>query len=264
MFCQNCGTQIADDAAFCTSCGTATAAGAQPQQAPVQQAPVYTQPPVYTQAPVTPAQPNPMFSKFLVAIVDFWKSPTTFIGTSAKSDTHEWSLLAAVSIVLYALSNAVVGLESFGGYSYPFLAMLGVGILVGAAAYGLTSLGVWVVVGQIFKKRITYVQGLNMTAVAFLPLAAVQIVNMIAGLIDGSVVTMLTTSALIMTAMLVYIGMQKFEKLEKSPFYAFSIMAACVVIAVSLISLLYGEVMASAYVVSGVESIFGGMFDYYY
>ena len=252
MFCKNCGTQIADNAAFCANCGTAVT-----NEAPVQpQAPVYTQAP---QAPVAPAQPNPMFAKFLVAIVDFWKSPTTFIGEAAKSNTHEWSLLAALGVLLYALGNAVVGLEGYVGYSYPFFGIFGVGLLVAAAAYGLTSLGVWVVVTQIFKKRATYIQGLNMTAVAFLPLAAVQVLNMIAGLVYGPLVTMFTVSALVMTALLVYIGIQKFEKLEKSPFYAFSIMAVSIIVAVSLISLLYDVVWASNSIVSGYQQVISGL-----
>ena len=46
MFCNNCGAEIADGAAFCTSCGASQGAPA-PQQAPMG----YGQPPVYAAEP---------------------------------------------------------------------------------------------------------------------------------------------------------------------------------------------------------------------
>ncbi len=227
--------------------------------APQAPAPTYTQAPtaapVYTPTPVPQKEPNPMFAKFVSIITQFWKSPTASVAESTKSNTHEWSLLAAIGVLLYALSNSIIGVASMGGY-YPFLPMLGIGILVGAAAYGLASLGVWVLVTQIFKKQATFIQALNVTAVALLPLAAIQVVNILVGLIYSPLVTAFTVSALIMSAMLLYIGIQKFDKLEKSPFYAYSIMAAAVVVSVSLVSLLYDLVLQSAMTVGNIIGSF--------
>ena len=278
MFCKNCGTPLADDAKFCGKCGTATANAAAPvpNAAPVVNptvaptyvapqeptytqappaAPVYTQAPpaapVYAQAPAPQKEPNPMFAKFVAIITQVWKSPTTSVAESTKSNTHEWSLFAAIGVLLYALSNAIVGVASMGGY-YPFLPMLGIGILVGAAAYGLTALGVWVLVAKIFKKQASFIQALNVAAVALLPLAAIQVVNILVGLIYSPLVTAFTVSALIMSAMLLYIGIQKFDKLEKSPFYAYSIMAAAVVVSVSIVSILYDVVFQSAMTVGNI------------
>lgn len=279
MFCRNCGTPLADDAKFCGKCGTATANAAAPVQnaAPVVNptvAPTYVAPqestqatqtqappaaPAYTQAPpaapvyapAPPKEPNPMFAKFVAIITQVWKSPTTSVAESTKSNTHEWSLFAAIGVLLYALSNAIVGVASMGGY-YPFLPMLGIGILVGAAAYGLTALGVWVLVAKIFKKQASFIQALNVAAVALLPLAAIQVVNILVGLIYSPLVTAFTVSALIMSAMLLYIGIQKFDKLEKSPFYAYSIMAAAVVVSVSIVSILYDVVFQSAMTVGNI------------
>ena len=63
MFCPNCGTQNADNVAFCAGCGTKLGAD-QPVQQPVSEVPVYEAPaqpqqPAYQQ-PVyqTPAQPQ--------------------------------------------------------------------------------------------------------------------------------------------------------------------------------------------------------------
>ena len=190
-------------------------------------------------------------SKIEVALIVIVISPTTSVAESTKSNTHEWSLLAAIGVLLYALSNAIVGVASMGGY-YPFLPMLGIGILVGAAAYGLTALGVWVLVAKIFKKQASFIQALNVSAVALLPLAAIQVVNILVGLIYSPLVTAFTVSALIMSAMLLYIGIQKFDKLEKSPFYAYSIMAAAVVVSVSIVSILYDVVFQGAMTVGNI------------
>lgn len=67
-FCTKCGAQIGDDAAHCTSCGTATSAGA---AAPISVAPAAA--PMYTPAaiPVVPAAPvAPNFVAVLWANLD--------------------------------------------------------------------------------------------------------------------------------------------------------------------------------------------------
>lgn len=256
MFCQKCGAQLTDGASFCTNCGAATSTQT-------------------TSAPVKQAQPNPMISKFVSVITSFWKSPTTSVASAAKSNTHEWSLLASISVVIYALAGAVVGLEMFsqvfssliGGLSsyvpvgdmYPFFAMFGIGLLVGAGAYGLTSLGVWVVTAQIFKKKVTFIQALNMVAVASLPLIVMHVLNMLLGLIYAPLTLAFLVIGVVMTTVLLYIGIQKFEKLDKSPYYAFSILMASVVVAVFLLSLLYISVITSG-ITGFANSMMGGMF----
>lgn len=242
MFCKKCGTQIADDARFCTNCGAATDASA----APVNNQPVYTVPKV--------AEPNPMFANFLSVLKSFWKSPTAVVANAAKSNTYEWILLMTAGILTYALGAAVVGLEMLsqllgsllGGFSsyvywgdyYPFFAMFLVSILVGSAAYGLTALGVWLLVAKIFKKNATFIQALNMVAVATLPLAAIHTFNMLAGLVYAPLTIAFMIIALVISSVLLYVGVQKFDKLEKSPFYGYTIVMTAVICAVFVLGLI--------------------------
>lgn len=56
MFCKNCGTQLADDAAFCSGCGTKVES--QPAPQPVYEAP---QQPTYTAPQPTYTAPQPTY-----------------------------------------------------------------------------------------------------------------------------------------------------------------------------------------------------------
>ena len=60
MFCPKCGSQIADDAAFCVNCGHAV--NSQHAQAPQTQQPVQSYPPVDPQAQQLPMK----WFKFLI------------------------------------------------------------------------------------------------------------------------------------------------------------------------------------------------------
>lgn len=271
MFCKNCGAPLNDDAKFCPSCGNVVAAPApqpevqtvpaqpvQPVQ-PVQPAqpvqpgqPVYQQP-VY-QAPVAPAQPNPAVTNFVAALKSFFVKPMATVAGAAKSSTHEWALLAGMNVLVYALATAVVGLEmitqllnallgglggmvDLGGF-YPFFGVLGVGLLVGVASYFVVALGIWVLVTQIFKKQATFINVLNMVAVATLPMTAISAANMLFGLIYAPLTFLLFITAFVMTAICLYNGMQKLDKLDKSPFYGFAvIMAVGIIVAVMLSTL---------------------------
>ena len=249
MFCKNCGAQLNDDAKFCTSCGNVVAAevpAPQPEvqtvpQQPVQ--PVYQQPvqpvqPVYQQPmyqqPVAPAQPNPAVTNFVAALKSFFRNPMATVAGAAKSNTHEWALLAGLNVLIYALATAVVGLEmltqliksllgGFGGMVdlggfYPFFPIFGIGLLTGAAAYFVVALGIWVLVSQIFKKPVTLISVLNLVAVATLP----------------------------MTAICLYNGMQKLDKLDKSPFYGYAVIIALGIIVAGLLSTLHLEAFKAA------------------
>ena len=275
MFCKNCGKELANDAKFCDACGATMAAPAVEtpvQQAPVQQVPVQQVPvqqvPVQPQVVYVTKAPNPMITNFVDVIKNFWANPVAAIGKAAKSVTHEWVLLALIGIIAYALGTAVVGVElanyllgalsAIVGEIFPFFGIFGVGLLVGAAAYFATAAGLWILVSMVFKKQATFIQSLNMTAVAALPLAAIHILNMLFGLIYAPITFALFIVALIMSVVLLYTGTQKFDKLDKSPFYGFSIVLAIVVIVSMLLGSIYLNVIGSA-VEDGAMNMLGGL-----
>ena len=253
MFCRNCGASMPDDAKFCTSCGASTEGTAPAQSAPA----------------CAPSQPNPMIQKFVAALKGFWVKPVATVASAAKSTTMEWVLLAAASILFFALGAAVVGLEMLNqliasmipagtsamgsaissqistaiGNMYPFFGVFGIGLLVGVVAYFATAAGLWVLIAQIFKKNASFISALNMTAVACLPLTAIHLLNMLFGLIWAPLTVFLFIVAVMMTIICLYTGAQKFDKLDKSPFYGFTAVLAIVTLASCLLSLLFFNVV---------------------
>lgn len=294
MFCKNCGATIADGTRFCAACGAtveAPAAAPVQAQAPVYaQAPVQAQAPVYAQAPVqgqvpvqgqapvyvqqvyVQAPPSPTMTNFVAWMKGFFVKPIATIGSAAKSNSHEWALFMAIAIVSYALGTAVVGSEMMSqlihslagsmasfvdiGSLYPFFAILGIGILVGAVAFFGVSFGIWLLVSQIFKKQASIINVFNMVSVASLPMAAISIANMLFGLVYSPLTLILFLAATMMTVICLYTGIQKFDKLDKSPFYGFSIVLAIVMLVVCLLGSLYFTAIGN-HLMSSVGSMMG-------
>ncbi len=302
MFCKTCGNSMADDAKFCGVCGTsvvpeaAPAPAAAPAQPVAPAQPMYSQPaqPVYQQPaqpvygqpaqpmyqqpypPMQPKAPNPMIQKFVDTIKNFWVNPIGTVGTAAKSNTHEWAILAGIAVLTFAIGSAVAGLllfkqlfssllggmmsgmgsmmgglgssvmgsMDFGsmlniGKMFPFLGALGIGLLIGAATFFGTAAGLWLLVSKVFKKETNFIAAMNMVATASLPLAVIHLLNMLIGLIYAPLTFIFFLIALFMTILCLYAGTQKLDKLDKSPLYGFIAVIAVVMIVACLIGLLY-------------------------
>lgn len=274
MFCKNCGKELANDVKFCDACGATVAAetAAPVQQAPVQQVPVQ-------QVPVQPGaqvvyvvkQPSPTIANFVNVVKSVWAKPTETVQNVAKSNTHEWSLFALIAMVAHALGAAVVGLEMLNqffssmadgedvsevvGEIYPFFGIFGVGLLIGLASFFVTALGIWILVAAVLKKPATFVQVMNLTAVATLPLSLIGIANMLFGLIFSPITIALFIAAFAMCVVLLYIGVQSYDDLGKVSFYGFTATIAIIVFVVFLLGLIYWPVLKD-----GISDSMLGMF----
>ena len=142
---------------------------------------------------------------------------------------------------------------------YPFFGVFGIGLLLGAVTYFGVSLCIWVLVSAIFKKQVTLVQVFNMVGVASLPLAVVNLANMLFGLIWAPLTFLLFLGAVLMTCVLLYAGLQKLDKLETSPFYGYSVILFIMIgLTVLVGSLLYKAALESA-ISNMVSNLVGSM-----
>lgn len=234
MFCSNCGKNLADDARFCDGCGAQLGA---PAAAPAAVAPQKAQ--------------NPMFNNFLNNVKGvFSKNTVKTVGEAAKSTGMEWIIAMAISAVVYAFALAVnlkqiimsVIKSVVGGYASmvsSFINVFGTGFLYGL----LISLGTFFVMSVlifgtmklVFKKDVKFTAVLNLVATASLPLTAVYALNMLLGLIWAPLVFVFSAAGLVATVVLLYVGMQKLEKLESSPFVAYTGIWAIIIALVVII-----------------------------
>lgn len=236
MFCNNCGKNLADGAKFCDACGA---------QVGVATGEVTTN----SNLQVETAE-NPIFKDTLKTVKGFFsKNTVKTIGDAAKSQGMEWTVLGLISMLVYALALAVNVkqiLESALGIAseflinslYKFGTWFLYGLLISAGTYFLTSILMYAAIKLIFKKSISFRSVLNLVAAASLPMTTAYLINIIFGFIWIPAVIIFSAASVIATSVLLYIGMQKLEKIEKSPFAAYvgimTMVIAVIVIAVVL------------------------------
>ncbi len=273
MFCKNCGKQLAEGTKFCDGCGAPIESA--PAQQPAQQGFAPAQQPAQqgfapAQQPV-PAAPNPMFTNFAAAIKGFF-SPQVVkaMGVAAKSKTLEWIFFVIASVLSFALSATIdirhmlssllpdfAGASTVVNYLLPFFSLFGINLLIGLLTYVAVACGIWVVTACVYKKQVAFFAVLNMVGFASIPLTLVSIVNMVAGLwLPLGIV--LFIAGVIMSCVLLYIGIQKLEKLDKTPFFSYSIVMLIVVVVALLATFLLYKAMISS-VISGLLSDVGGL-----
>lgn len=233
MFCSNCGKNLSEEAKFCDGCG-----------APINVVKVGAE--VGNQNTVI-AQSSPIFRDFLNVIKGFFsKNTVKTVGDAAKSNGMEWIISASISVLTFALAvavnakqiiNSLLGAVSgyVGGYIYKFGPLFLFGLIIGAVTYFLMSGTIFGAVKLIFKKNTGFVNVLNLVAAATLPLSCVYIANMLLGFIWTGFIIVLFAAGTVSVAVLLYVGIQKLDKFETSPFWAYNAVWAIVVAVIVII-----------------------------
>ena len=268
MFCKNCGKEIAENAAFCVNCGAqlnqapveetvanqpvATAAPESPIQQPVTaaapEAPVQ-QPvaPNPVAQPVAATTPSP-FAVLMTDTIDLFKGMLTnnaikTLTNAAQSKKLTWLVIFAFNFIVQIISNLISVFASSSlsalnslssaflgsGTSGPLFFGLTITSLVSTAAllFGI-SLSVWVLVNKVFKKTANFTCVLNLVATCAIPLVAVNAANIIISLIFTPLSVALYVAAIVAFFSTLYVGIQKLNKLDKSPYFGYIIMIAII------------------------------------
>jgi len=265
MFCPKCGTQLPNDAVFCSNCGSSIAAAAPvaPQAPTYQAAPVAPQAPTYQapagtpvyQTPVAtaPVQPSAVvkvlgsFANILKGI--FSNNAVTTIGNQAKNTGLEWIIGIILAVLSFSFAMPVTLLELLpegSSEDYPFFGFFGMSMLLSVLVLGATAAGIWLMANIVTKKNVRWSCVLNVVSTATLPLSFCLILNMLLGLLWWPLTAVTSIVALFASVILLYAGFQKLEKPVTSPFYPFIILLTILVSVTILLSfLLYGVVFSS-------------------
>lgn len=245
MFCNNCGKNLSEGARFCDECG----------------AQVGVANPVSIESTNVPApkEDNPIFKDTAKTLKGFFsKNTVKTVGESAKSIGMEWILIGLMSALVYSFAlalnvkqiiDSLLGSVSdlISGSLYNFGSWFLYGLLICIGTYFLMSVCIYGAMKLIFKKEISIKNVLNLVSTASLPLTVAYLLNIIFGFLWTPFIIIFSVVALIATAVLLYVGIQKFEKLEKSPYITYvGIWAVVVAIIVIIISVITKNVIDGA------------------
>ncbi len=263
MFCKNCGNQIDDNAAFCPVCGTALKEPASAPAAPTT---------ANTTAPAAPSAASVIFQSIMSNLVRVFKEFFSCdvmkgLATAAKSTTHEWAVLLFAYVLIFSLSVPIVIKCALGSIAYfgsyiaamaKFGPIFGISLLVALIANAAIFFGLFVQIKLIHKKNVSIISVLNAAEYAMLPITLACLINMLLALIWAPLAIMTFITAFIMQTILLYVGLQKLDKLEKSPFYTFTLVSfVCVCVVIGVAALLYNSCLSS--ILSGMtDSLLGG------
>ena len=243
------------------------------QTPPVQTPPAQTQPvqAPYMQAPAAPSQASLVFSAVGEYIKGFFSGRVTqTVASAAKSRGLQWLVLALANIIIFMISatlnvkyalwsNTIVDVVASRLIS--IWAVLFASLFIGAAVYFALGGLIFGAMRLVFKKPVPYSSVMNMVGYATLPLTMAFIANIILGLIYVPLSLIVYTVAVIMSFCMLYIGIQKLDTLQKTPYFIFMAIAAITVaIAFLLTFILYGAIIRSG-VAYGAGSLIDGLSD---
>ncbi|MBQ9673271.1 MAG: hypothetical protein IJV39_01455 [Ruminococcus sp.] len=250
-FCQYCGKQLQDNE-IC-SCQNAQFQNSQPQQpfsakeAYQQQFNTTTQPntqPNFNQAgnnmQFAPAQPS-QFSTLLNQAVETFKGffsnkYENTLKASADDKSHQWLLFAVVSIIFSGISSLELVATSLGKFSNAgsrstsfFTGMLS----TAAVFFGFATM--IFVISKIYKRNVSYINALNLTACAYLPILLGTTVNFLFIPIASLFALLISIIVHIMFFTLIFIAVRNIIPSEKNIFWPFTVAITVTVVAVTIV-----------------------------
>lgn len=239
-----------------------------PVQAPGQMPPVQAP---YMQVPAAPSQASIVFSAVGEYIKGFFSGRVTqTVASAAKSKGLQWLVLALANIIIFMISatlnvkyalwsNTIVDVVASRLIS--IWAVLFANLFIGAAVYFALGGLIFGAMRLVFKKPVPYSAVMNMVGYATLPLTFAFTANIILGLIYVPLSLIVYTVAVIMSFCMLYIGIQKLDTLQKTPYFIFmAIVAITVALALLLTFILYGAIIRSG-VAYGAGSLIDGLSD---
>lgn len=259
MFCSKCGKNLEEGVKFCDECGTHLDIAQVETEKANNQSNVITA--------------NPTFQEFTKSLKGFFSKDTVkTVGMAARSTGNEWSIFAFLSTIIYAFAlsinikqmmdsllgtlSSVIGSEiyNFGTcFFYGILISVGTFLLMGFAIFGAMKL--------ILKKSAGMKNIFNLVSVASLPMSLAHLLNMLVGFVYWPAILILSTVSILATAILLYVGIQKLDKLEKSPFLAYisiwTVVVSLVIIIVSVVTKNIVQGLFEGMMSSTVDGLFG-------
>ncbi len=179
MFCKQCGAQISDGTAFCTSCGAPQAA---PQSAPVNPAPTPA-PNVVPNIPVN-TQPTALaiyMKKVLAQLLSFLKAPSNTLVDAYNEKAPVWAVFAG-ALVLFGWWAFMALVQGVGVWAFEELGMMDesanfgmvllFSLIILAGGFGIKTGITWLTATQVAKLNVPFTSVLSVLALTELPLIA--------------------------------------------------------------------------------------------
>ena len=195
---------------------------------------------------------------------------TQTVASAGKSRGLQWLVLALANIIIFMISatlnvkyalwsNTIV--DAVASRLISIWAVLFANLFIGAAVYFAPGGLIFGAMRLVFKKPVPYSAVMNMVGYATLPLTFAFTANIILGLIYVPLSLIVYTVAVIMSFCMLYIGIQKLDTLQKTPYFIFMAIAAITVaLAFLLTFVLYGAIIRSG-VAYGTGSLIDGLSD---
>lgn len=250
MFCSKCGKNLTDGARFCDGCGAQVdGMNSNPNEIPKTQ--------VQTAG-------NSTVNNALGTVKGFFSKDTVkTVCESAQSKGMEWLILGAVSALVYGLAlylnfeqviESILGSTS-GMFDVGLEKLFFYGLLISVGVFFLMSVTIYGAMKLVLKKEVSFTSVLNLVAAASLPMTIAHAGNIIFGYIWIPMIDVLSLVAITATAVLLYVGMQKLEKLDRSPFAAYVGVWTIVVAVIVIVFQIFIREAATS-VLDGIGDIF--------